>query len=244
MKKQLLFLTIIFMVSFQFINAQCTRGGTFDSTGNPNTGTYPISGSANITVGSDGILRVNFENDFVSVQGFQLQVFLSTQQSLNMSSPSTFLRVDQDGDLVCDPHSSFERSHNEEAMTGAITFSEDLTGVSLNDYQYIILQCVEFNVPWGFVNLGAQSSGCSFSVNENSLKDVALYPNPSNGNVTLQAQVSEIAQISVYNILGNRVYQKAQSLNSEMNLSNLKTGIYLVKIEAEGKQTTKRLIIE
>lgn len=244
MKQKLLFLAVFLIASFQLINAQCSRGGTFDSTGNPNTSTYPIAGDANITVGNDGKLTVNFENNFASVQGFQLQVFLSTTQSLNTSNPSTFIRVDQNGDLVCDAHGSFERSHNEEDMTGAITFSADLTGVELNDYQYIILQCVEFGVPWGFVNLGAQSTGCALSVNDNELSNVAIYPNPSNGNMTLKAPTSTEAQITVFSILGKQVYKSSQSLNSEMDLTDLKTGVYLIRIEAEGKQTTKRLIIE
>lgn len=244
MKKPLLFGVLCMLASINISHSQCSRGGMFDSTGNPNTSTYPISGSANITVGNDGNLTVNFENDFASVQGFQLQVFLSTTQQLNLSAPNTFLRVDQDGDLVCDPHSSFERSHNEEPMTGAITFSEDLTGVKLNDYQYIILQCVEFNVPWGFVNLGAQSTGCSLSLDDNELNSTSFYPNPSNGKITIKSQIAEDAEITIYSILGKQVYSKTKSLNSELDLTDLKSGIYLARIEIDGKQATKRLIIE
>jgi hypothetical protein len=73
---------------------------------------------------------------------------------------------------------------------------------------------------------------------------MTIFPNPSKGNITLQAQTKENAQISVYDILGKEVYRTSQSLNSDINLKNLRSGVYLLRLEADGKQITKRLIIE
>jgi len=242
MKTKLLFFSLIFSLASQ---AQCVRSGTFVAN-SPDTMTYPISGTANITEATDGTLSVNFESDFVSVQGFQLQTFLSTTQNLNMGAPGTFLRVDQDGDLVCNPHGSFERSHNEEPMTGAITFTGDLTGVNINDYQYVILQCVEFGVPWGYAPLGAISGNCpSLSISETELsQNVNLFPNPIQDKVKISNERQLDLNITVVDILGKSVLNinNISTRNETFDVSSLKSGLYLVKIEAEGSVITKRLV--
>ncbi|WP_299113484.1 T9SS type A sorting domain-containing protein [uncultured Winogradskyella sp.] len=236
MKKQLLFLAVIFTASFQFINAQCTRSGSFVQS-DP---AYSISGDANITFTTSGDKDVIFESNFATVQGADLRVYVSKMDDIKTPGADAVQISSQlmnDGGGTGGPGVS--------PITGMMTFALPPT-VELSDFDYIVIECIVINERWGYVALGANTGAdcASLSLDSNTLSKVAIYPNPSNGNITLQAQTNEDAQISVYNILGNRVYQTTQSLNSEMDLSNLKTGIYLVKIEAEGKQTTKRLIIE
>ncbi|RZN83005.1 MAG: T9SS type A sorting domain-containing protein [Winogradskyella sp.] len=236
MKKQLLFLAVIFMASFQFTNAQCTRSGSFVQS-DP---AYSISGDANITFTTSGDKDVIFESNFATVQGADLRVYVSKMDDIKTPGADAIQISSQ---LINDDGGTGGAGTS--PITGMMTFALPST-VELADFDYIVIECIVINERWGYVSLGANTGAdcASLSIDDNTLSKVSVYPNPSNGNVTLQAQTSENAQISVYNILGNRVYQKSQSLNSEMNLSNLKSGIYLVKIEAEGKQTTKRLIIE
>lgn len=235
MKKQLLFLAVIFMAS-QSTNAQCSRSGSFVQS-DP---AYSISGDANITFTTSGNKDVIFESNFATVQGADLRVYISKTDDIATPGSDAIQvsgRLENDAGGFGGPGTA--------PITGMMTFSIP-PSTTLADFDFIVIQCIAINERWGHVALGANSgTDCaSLSINENTLNSLALYPNPSKGNVTLQSSTNEDAEISVYNMLGKQVYKIVQSLNSDIDLNNLKTGIYLVRIEAEGKQTTKRLIIE
>lgn len=249
MKTKLLLLLAAVLTSTAFY-AQCSRSGTFIEN-SPNPAVYPISGTANITQTASG-LSVNFEGDFISVQGFKLSVFLSTTQTIDTDpatnpTPTTFIRVDMDGDLLDDEHNEDASGHDGHVMTGAKTFSQNLSSVNLNDYQYIILQCVQFHVPWGYADLGALSSGCSLSVKENSLsKQISFYPNPTKDNITISNKSQLNLNIKVIDLLGKTVLKtKSDRLtNKEINLDNLNSGVYLLQIKSNRNTITKKLIKE
>ena len=247
MKTKLLLLLVTVLTSTTFY-AQCSRSGTFVAN-SPNTMTYPIAGNANITQDATGV-SINFESTFASVQGFKLALYLSTTQDIDTDpssnpNPTTFIRVDLEGELVCDEHSSSLRSHNMEAMEGAQKFTQNLATVNLNDYQYIILQCIEFHVPWGYVNLGAASSGCALSLKENTLaNNLSFAPNPATSNITISNAKQLDLLVSVIDLLGKTVIQtKNSSLsNQSINLESLKSGVYLLQINSNGNRLTKKLV--
>jgi len=64
---------------------------------------------------------------------------------------------------------------------------------------------------------------------------VTLYPNPSNGKFTLSLQgVPEKTQITVFNILGEQVYQSSiNASNTEIDLSGKADGIYMYRVVTE-----------
>lgn len=68
------------------------------------------------------------------------------------------------------------------------------------------------------------------------------YPNPVNNTLTLNAQ-KEITNVSVYNMLGQEVVRTApNAVTNEVNMSNLQTGAYFVKVTIEGVTETVRII--
>ncbi|WP_127845550.1 T9SS type A sorting domain-containing protein [Psychroflexus aestuariivivens] len=76
---------------------------------------------------------------------------------------------------------------------------------------------------------------------ENS--EFALYPNPvKNGLVNIETKSGESLNVEFFNLLGQSVL-KAET-NQEINVTNLKTGVYLVKIEQNNNTVTKKLIIK
>lgn len=73
--------------------------------------------------------------------------------------------------------------------------------------------------------------------------EFALYPNPvKNGLVNIETKTGESLNVEFFNLLGQSVL-KAET-NQEVNVSNLKTGVYLVKIEQNNNTVTKKLIIK
>lgn len=250
MKTNLLSLLLLAFTALQ-INAQCNVSGSFVAN-SPNTNTYPIQGNANITVELDGsVSSVNFEAGFASVQGFKLAVYLSETETIDTDpltnpNPTTFIRVDQDGDLLDDEHNSATSGHDGHDMTGAKTFTQNLSGVNLGDYQYVILQCIQFHVPWGFAQLTNESPDCAtLSTNENTLsQNISLFPNPATTQFEVRNELQTPVSVVIYDVLGKQVQsiQSSQLKNQPVSLSNLNSGVYLVEIKSDTQRIVKKLI--
>ena len=77
---------------------------------------------------------------------------------------------------------------------------------------------------------------------EESLPEIAvrMFPNPSNGQVTIQAAAG--ARVTVYNTLGSVVASHTVS-NDQLSLNLSTAGVYLVKVEASGVSTINKLIV-
>jgi hypothetical protein len=82
------------------------------------------------------------------------------------------------------------------------------------------------------------------SVKQNSISGLNMYPNPvSNGTLYITSNSSEAKAVGIYDVLGKQVLNTKTS-NSAINVSNLKGGVYLVKISEDGKTDTKKLIVK
>ncbi|OZV70578.1 T9SS type A sorting domain-containing protein [Winogradskyella aurantia] len=74
---------------------------------------------------------------------------------------------------------------------------------------------------------------------------VKIYPNPTNtGRVTISSSNANAMRISVFNVLGKQVKKAAIQPNTSLDVSNLKSGIYIVRLEQNNATTTKKLIIK
>jgi len=71
----------------------------------------------------------------------------------------------------------------------------------------------------------------------------SIYPNPANNKMTISSTNNPLTKVEVYNVLGQRVldFNFSETTSKEINISSLKSGLYLVKIN---NLTTKRLIIK
>ncbi len=76
-----------------------------------------------------------------------------------------------------------------------------------------------------------------------------VYPNPSNGafNVNLEQLKQKSVNITVYNLIGEVMYSKQNIKNIDretINLNEIGSGVYFIKISAENGEFTKKLIKE
>ncbi|TDP58712.1 reprolysin-like metallopeptidase [Flavobacterium dankookense] len=87
-------------------------------------------------------------------------------------------------------------------------------------------------------------------VNDNSLQNFALYPNPNTGSFTISftSNNSEKVTVGVFDIQGrsvfNKQYQNNGLFNENMQVDNIQSGVYLVKVQNGSKQLTKKIVIE
>lgn len=70
-----------------------------------------------------------------------------------------------------------------------------------------------------------------------------MYPNPTKNNLFIETALNGDINVSIVNMLGKEVVN-TKAVNNTVNVSNLTSGIYIVKITEEGKTSTKKLIIE
>jgi hypothetical protein len=82
------------------------------------------------------------------------------------------------------------------------------------------------------------------SVISNTTSSVKLFPNPSNGNMTLQTDDDLNYTITVYNLLGEIVFESSVSNKQSINLNNLSSATYIVHILNNGNLVkTERISI-
>lgn len=73
----------------------------------------------------------------------------------------------------------------------------------------------------------------------------SIYPNPSNGYLKIENNFNHKYDISFIDITGKSVYYKANNRGSiDLNIPNIESGIYILKIESYSKSHYKKIIIE
>ncbi len=102
-----------------------------------------------------------------------------------------------------------------------------------------------FTLEWHGLSRGMTTVGLTLSSQEDvEIKEFSISPNPSQSelNITLTNNHSDM-KVEVYDVLGKRVHQGTLTqLVSSIDVSNWKTGVYLVRISNDEITQTKRFI--
>lgn len=75
----------------------------------------------------------------------------------------------------------------------------------------------------------------------------AIYPNPANDNAQLVVDVANDATIEVYDLTGMKIHETNLNAGFQtvtINTSEFTNGIYQVVVSSNGKQTTKKLVVQ
>ncbi|WP_309642101.1 T9SS type A sorting domain-containing protein [Flavobacterium sp.] len=88
----------------------------------------------------------------------------------------------------------------------------------------------------------SQNQGTVLSTKSNEAVTFNMYPNPANNSVTIDAR-NTIDTVSIYNVLGQEVMvANPNAAQTTLDISNLNSGVYIVRTSTEGKVATSRLI--
>lgn len=80
------------------------------------------------------------------------------------------------------------------------------------------------------------------SAMDNHIETFSVYPNPAQDWINISTTSPQPVQIEIYNLLGKRIAM--ESTTGRMDISNLNTGVYLLKMSQNGKTQTKKLVVE
>ncbi len=113
-----------------------------------------------------------------------------------------------------------------------------LTGLESNTkYEYRI------RTGCGSSNYSCWSVSNIFNTIANSINDIdksnsiKIYPNPTNGTLTIESEDIEIGDIKIYDLNGRLVFNK--EYKSEIDISILNEGIYLLKLYSKDEEILK-----
>ena len=143
-------------------------------------------------------------------------------------------------------------------FTGAVSLAttppvlgDDFGGLTFELFGYPILVvpcgCVEayrnssWYEPYGLNGFNEFIEDCS-AVSEIGSIVTAVYPNPTNGMIKVEAE--NIQNISIFNILGEKIFEgSANSAAFEYDFSNQSAGVYLIKVETSKGVETMRVTV-
>ncbi len=72
---------------------------------------------------------------------------------------------------------------------------------------------------------------------------VALYPNPTTGELTI-ALGEKVAKVTITDVLGNVIYTQTASGDLFIDLSSYNKGIYLVKVVTENDSYIEKVVLK
>jgi len=92
---------------------------------------------------------------------------------------------------------------------------------------------------------GAINTGQStLPVAKNQIAGFAMYPNPvTNGTFSITSNNSIEKNIEIFSVSGQQVYKSSVKSRENIDISNLTTGSYFIRVEEEGKTATRKLIV-
>ena len=89
-------------------------------------------------------------------------------------------------------------------------------------------------------------SNATASTSNNTITGFNAYPNPVKGNsLTVTTSSTEAKTVNIFNVLGRKVFsQRFSSMTKTMNVSEIASGVYIMKVTEGNNIATKKLIIE
>ena len=86
----------------------------------------------------------------------------------------------------------------------------------------------------------------ALSISEFDINNFQLFPNPANDVLNIKLNAITNATLSIYDIQGKLVLDRiiSQEQNLELNVSDLQSGMYFVKLNTATRSIVKKLIIE
>ena len=93
-----------------------------------------------------------------------------------------------------------------------------------------------------YISYEVGSSCGSLSIVDESLDtQIVMYPNPVNNKLFIKSQSEDLIKVEIYSVFGNLVKSTTKNLN-EINVEDLSSGLYLIKIFTLEGSVLKKLI--
>jgi len=89
--------------------------------------------------------------------------------------------------------------------------------------------------------------GQTLGIDKFNLADILLFPNPVRDKLTIQIKIDGLGdnKVELYTVLGKKIFSKKfTSNNKELDLTNISSGIYLLRFTSGNRVINRRVVIE
>ena len=90
---------------------------------------------------------------------------------------------------------------------------------------------------------GTAFEECSIGVKEEELAGISIYPNPSEGMITVNAASAADHTVQVMNLLGEVVATSRFNVNTNLDLTDLAKGVYTVRVSTAAAAMVQRVTL-
>lgn len=109
---------------------------------------------------------------------------------------------------------------------------------------YGAASAVNYFISWEFAPYVRANFDASLSVDVATVEGVRVFPNPSEGNITITNNNGDENTIVITNVAGQVVYTSTVSADTNVNLSSFGAGVYIVKVANGNGSLVKKVIIK
>jgi Leucine-rich repeat (LRR) protein len=136
----------------------------------------------------------------------------------------------------------FRNGNNSNITEFVMTQNTSLNCIFVDDAQASFLQNWDIDDSSAFVE---NESECeALSIQEETVFNFNMYPNPTSGNVSITISSQE-AKLDIYSVKGQLVYNGILAYGTNnISLSGISSGLYVVKITSEKTSETKKLLLK
>ena len=185
----------------------------------------------------DGIGLMNYEGDSIWSIEFLVQDYFS---SLSQENDSSISFTDN-----LTPYTLGIVFRNKDGFfSGRDNGCNDIFITGLEDYDPQVIQSMDLS---NYSAVTVTMKNEANSVNENLKNSFKLFPNPSNSKyvkIKFNKAIHHKTQIEIYNSFGQLISLQNEINNDELDLSQLNTGIYFIKLSSSQVQEVKKLILQ
>ncbi len=236
MKKFLLLLPLL--LSYQASISQCARAANSFGNNTMNS-SYNISGDVTVTLNANDTVTLDLESNFSTASGPDVRAYL-------IDSKGASDEVIRNSSVVDYPATDIIEFGLITTFNGASSFTVSVPGsVDILQFDKVYFNCFANDVLWDFGSYTPFTSGtCTLSLEDDTFNKISIYPNPTDNLIRIASPTNEIVQIRIFNTLGKVIYQKEKRLNQDIDVSNLKSGIYILSATSDRKNISKKLVIK
>jgi hypothetical protein len=113
----------------------------------------------------------------------------------------------------------------------------------LVDYYYPGFMFDKENYPR--IYFKASCTDCAIvGVEEMEKENITVYPNPATNVVNVKLAGDKEAKVQMFNLVGQQVYNGTATSTASINVSNMKAGVYMLKISQNGKVYTSKVVVK
>ena len=147
-----------------------------------------------------------------------------------------------------DPREGYSTAGSEQLLSDyQMGLFHDADNFKVNNAWYPIYQPNIFfgGNPKPSIGLHVTCNDCGIvNVPEIEKTNMTVYPNPATNHFTVNMGNDEKASIQLFNIVGQQVYSETFTGSTNVSVANLRSGVYMLKVNQNGKVNTTKVVVK